>query len=99
VIVSTNRSSLNMKILIREIILFITLIVIFSLRVCRAVDCGGPQISSTIVVDNSGKSSNFTSFQAAIDSIPSSNSKWVKIQINAGTYKYVILLCFCMVTL
>ncbi|ESW17001.1 hypothetical protein PHAVU_007G201900, partial [Phaseolus vulgaris] len=50
-------------------------------------DCGGSQISSTITVDKSNKSSDFTSLQAAIDSISPNNTKWVKIQINAGTYK------------
>ena len=68
----------------------ITLIFISSFWVCGAVDCGGSQISSTITVDKSNKSSDFTSLQAAIDSISPNNTKWVKIQINAGTYKYVI---------
>ncbi|WVY97769.1 hypothetical protein V8G54_029920 [Vigna mungo] len=65
-------------------ILSIAVIVISSSGICRAVECGGPQISSTIVVGSN--SSNFTSIQEAIDSIPSNNSKWVKIQINGGTY-------------
>ncbi|XP_014511802.1 putative pectinesterase 10 [Vigna radiata var. radiata] len=74
-----------MELLSREIILTIAVIVVSSSGICRAVDCGGRQISSTIVVGS--KSSNFTSIQDAIDSIPRNNSKWVKIQINGGTYK------------
>ncbi|XP_017414270.2 putative pectinesterase 52 [Vigna angularis] len=74
-----------MELFTREIILSIAVIVVSSSGICRAVDCGGPQISSTIVVGSS--SSNFTSIQDAIDSIPTKNSKWVKVQINAGTYK------------
>ncbi|CAJ1977854.1 unnamed protein product [Sphenostylis stenocarpa] len=54
--------------------------------VCRAVDCGGSKISSTIVVDQSNKA-NFRTIQAAIDSIKPNNAQWVKIQINAGVYK------------
>ncbi|KAK7356160.1 hypothetical protein VNO80_15426 [Phaseolus coccineus] len=76
-----------MELVTGEIFLSITLIVISSFWVCRAVDCGGPQISSTILVDKSNKSSDFISLQAAIDSIPPNNTKWVKIQISAGTYK------------
>ncbi|XP_068492306.1 probable pectinesterase 66 [Phaseolus vulgaris] len=52
----------------------------------QSIDCGGSQISRTIIVDKSHKS-HFTSLQAAIDSISPNNNKWVKIQINAGTYK------------
>ncbi|XP_027938161.1 probable pectinesterase 29 isoform X3 [Vigna unguiculata] len=76
-----------MELLTREIILCIVVILISSSGICTAVDCGGPEFSSTIVVDKSNTSPNFTSIQAAIDSIPTSNSKWVKIQINAGIYK------------
>jgi len=78
-----------MELLTKEIILSIAVIVLSSSGICRAVDCGGPEISTTIVVDKSNTPPNFASIQAAIDSIPTSNSKWVKIQINAGTYKYV----------
>ncbi|XP_014618237.2 putative pectinesterase 52 [Glycine soja] len=54
-------------------------------QVCKAMDCGGTQVSRTIVVDQSGKS-DFHTIQAAIDSIKTSNNKWVKIHIKAGTY-------------
>ena len=69
----------------RTFILFI----ICSSKVCKAMDCGGTQVSRTIVVDQSGKS-DFHTIQAAIDSIKTSNNKWVKIHIKAGTYTYVI---------
>ncbi|XP_027936301.1 putative pectinesterase 52 [Vigna unguiculata] len=79
-----------MELLTKEIILSIAVIVLSSSGICRAVDCGGPEISTTIVVDKSNTPPNFASIQAAIDSIPTSNSKWVKIQINAGTYKEMV---------
>lgn len=52
----------------------------------RALDCGGNQISNTIVVDQQGKGS-FVTVQAAIDSIKNQNENWVMIKINPGIYK------------
>ncbi|RDX79325.1 putative pectinesterase 52, partial [Mucuna pruriens] len=75
-----------MEQLSREIILPLILFIVFSFRVCRAVDCGGTQVSRTIVVDQSGKS-DFKTIQKAVNSVATNNNRWVKIHINAGTYK------------
>ncbi|TKY52312.1 Pectinesterase protein [Spatholobus suberectus] len=75
-----------MELLPRENLLPLILFIICSFRVCRAVDCSGMQVSRTIVVDQSGKS-NFKTIQAAIDSVATNNNQWVKIHINAGTYR------------
>ncbi|KAK7276885.1 hypothetical protein RIF29_18031 [Crotalaria pallida] len=48
-------------------------------------NCGG-KINKTIVVDQSGKG-EFTSVQAAIDSIMQDNNQWIKIHVTAGTYR------------
>ncbi|QHO59934.1 putative pectinesterase 52 [Arachis hypogaea] len=55
------------------------------INVSLAQNCKS-QISRTIIVDQSGKS-KFKTVQSAIDSIPENNNQWVKIHINAGTYK------------
>ncbi|KAK4778436.1 hypothetical protein SAY86_005964 [Trapa natans] len=45
----------------------------------------------TIVVDQNGRG-NFKTIQGAIDSVPPGNNKWVKIVINAGTYREQVLI-------
>ncbi|XP_022946885.1 putative pectinesterase 10 [Cucurbita moschata] len=52
----------------------------------RALDL---KIQSVIVVDKSGKG-NFKTIQAAIDSVPLNNNKWVKIQVNPGEYREMV---------
>ena len=43
-------------------------------------------LSGTITVGTSGHE-QFKSIQAAIDSIPANNNKWIKITISPGVYK------------
>ncbi|CAK7350724.1 unnamed protein product [Dovyalis caffra] len=54
-----------------------------------AIDCergsGRSKVAQTIVVDQSGKG-DFKTIQAAIDSIPQNNKRWIKVQINPGIY-------------
>lgn len=50
-----------------------------------AMDCSGNKIVHTIVVDQQGKG-DFTTVQAAIDSIKENNDQWVKIHVNPGKY-------------
>ncbi|WVY90904.1 hypothetical protein V8G54_036418 [Vigna mungo] len=50
-----------------------------------AMDCLGNKIVHTIVVDQQGKG-DFTTVQAAIDSIKENNYQWVKIHVNPGKY-------------
>lgn len=66
---------------------FFSLILFFSSSfwIGRAMDCGGNEITNTIVVDQSGHG-DFKLVQAAIDSIKENNDRWVKVHINAGTY-------------
>nr|GMD88554.1 probable pectinesterase 29 [Ipomoea batatas] len=62
-------------------------LVLFSLLFGLVVN--GKRPHSTIHVDPSASSSssNFTTIQSAIDSVPSNNSHWVCISIKHGTYK------------
>ncbi|KAK6161429.1 hypothetical protein DH2020_004810 [Rehmannia glutinosa] len=50
-------------------------------------------ICSTIYVDPSG-GGNFTTIQAAIDSVPSSNQRWICIRIKQGVYREQVLIPF-----
>ncbi|CAK7340528.1 unnamed protein product [Dovyalis caffra] len=72
-----------------SISIIITLFIITSLSVSQAIDCkpgnGGSKVAYTIVVDQSEKA-NFKTIQAAIDSIPTNNDQWIKVQINPGIY-------------
>ena len=49
-----------------------------------AMEC--QTLSGTITVGTSGHE-QFKSIQAAIDSIPANNNKWIKITISPGVYK------------
>ena len=53
---------------------------------CQVNDANEVKVAYTITVDKSGQG-NFTTIQQAIDSIPSDNSKWIRIQIPSGSYK------------
>ncbi|KAE9618920.1 hypothetical protein Lal_00047668 [Lupinus albus] len=76
-----------MELLSRAILLHILLFVSSSFWAnIVATSCEGNKVISTIVVDQSGKT-KFKTVQSAIDSINENNNQWVKIQINAGTYK------------
>ena len=44
-----------------------------------------PNISKYIIVDKYGRG-QYTSVQAAIDSVPKNNMQWVYIKINAAVY-------------
>ncbi|CAL0320936.1 unnamed protein product [Lupinus luteus] len=62
------------------------LLISSSLVYIVAQDCGPKKITKTIVVDKSGNT-EFTTIQEAIDSIKENNNQWVKVRINAGTYR------------
>lgn len=49
----------------------------------KAIDCGGKNVTYTIIV---GRNAEFTTVQAAIDSIKNNNDQWGKIHIKAGLY-------------
>ncbi|XP_017429921.1 probable pectinesterase 66 [Vigna angularis] len=51
----------------------------------RAKDCGGNNVTQTIIVGKYGHDA-FRTIQAAIDSVRSNNDHWVKIHIKAGLY-------------
>lgn len=47
---------------------------------------GAVQVTQTITVDQNGHG-NFNNIQAAINSVPHANDKWIQIRIKAGIYK------------
>lgn len=47
----------------------------------------------TLIVDKNGHG-NFSTIQAAIDSVPSDNRFWVSIHIRPGLYRYLLLYNF-----
>ncbi|KAH6786779.1 hypothetical protein C2S52_006331 [Perilla frutescens var. hirtella] len=49
-------------------------------------------ISETIVVDSESEQGCFRSIQAAIDSIPSNNQRWIRIHIKPGFYREQVLI-------
>lgn len=51
---------------------------------------GSVQVVRTITVDKSGNG-NFTTIQAAINSIPDGNSQWIRVDIHQGVYVYIFL--------
>ncbi|KAG6533943.1 hypothetical protein ZIOFF_007822 [Zingiber officinale] len=63
-------------------ILFSFLLILSS---CVCTD-GAASITKTIVVDQKGHG-NFKSIQAAINSIPDGNKKWIQIHVNQGIYR------------
>ncbi|KAI3417317.1 Pectinesterase [Psidium guajava] len=66
----------------------LTLFCIF-LPSSEAVECGNDGLTHAITVDQRG-SGQFTSVQAAINSVPSGNDKWFSIRIKPGTYKEMV---------
>ncbi|XP_050281527.1 probable pectinesterase 66 [Quercus robur] len=53
---------------------------------CELNEANPFKVAFTITVDISGHG-NFTTIQSAIDSIPSGNTMWIRIQIFAGVYR------------
>lgn len=49
----------------------------------------------TIYVDRTGRSSNFTTIQSAIDDVPTGNNRWVVIRVGPGVYRYLISMFVC----
>jgi pectin methylesterase-like acyl-CoA thioesterase len=73
-----------------QIFSYISLLLLY-FNVCRAEDFKVNvtiryNVATTIIVDQSGKG-NFNTIQSAIDSIPSQNSQWTRIQISPGIYR------------
>ncbi|KAL5859265.1 hypothetical protein ACOSQ4_000561 [Xanthoceras sorbifolium] len=61
------------------------LLLLISSNLCRALYSNQIGVAYTITVDQSGHG-NFTKIQNAIDSIPSRNTNWIRIQISPGKY-------------
>ncbi|KAL2316712.1 hypothetical protein Fmac_030588 [Flemingia macrophylla] len=70
---------------------FLILIISYFFCLGIAADCGGRNISYTIIVSKQDKST-FTTIQAAVDSIKNNNDEWVKIHIKADTYMLYIMI-------
>ncbi|GAU43134.1 hypothetical protein TSUD_348550 [Trifolium subterraneum] len=63
---------------------FFLIFVVLAFDICESKDCSNP--FKTIVVSQSD-TSNFTTIQSAIDSVPTGNSQWIHIQISPGVYR------------
>ncbi|KAI4331909.1 hypothetical protein L6164_016857 [Bauhinia variegata] len=76
-----------MELFAKPIIFFFLLILFTSwgFLACRTEDCGGQRVAYTIIVDHYGRG-KFSTVQAAIDSVPVNNFRWVKIHIRRGVY-------------
>jgi hypothetical protein len=66
---------------------FFLIFLVLAFNICESKDCSNP--FKTIVVSQSN-TSNFTTIQSAIDSVPTGNSQWIHIQISPGVYRYII---------
>ena len=55
---------------------------------CELNEANPFKVAFTITADIAGRHGNFTTIQSAIDSIPSGNTKWIRIQIFAGVYRF-----------
>ncbi|KAJ4850938.1 hypothetical protein Tsubulata_030363 [Turnera subulata] len=71
--------------------LLVMSLAIFCFACSRAQDCKlfgslPHKVAFTITVDKSGKG-NFTTIQAALDSVPARGNKWIRIQISPGKYR------------
>ncbi|KAL5859264.1 hypothetical protein ACOSQ4_000560 [Xanthoceras sorbifolium] len=66
------------------------MLLLISFNLCTVFDCqlndsNQYKVAYTIVVDQYGHG-NFTNIQNAIDSLPSGNTQWIRIQISSGKY-------------
>nr|POE55929.1 putative pectinesterase 29 [Quercus suber] len=74
-----------------QFFLCITLLLLYrnvsrSAFLCELNQANPFKVALTSTVDIAGKG-NFTTIQSAVDSIPSGNTKWMRIQILAGVYE------------
>ena len=74
-----------------QFFLCITLLLLYcnvsrSAFLCELNQANPFKVALTSTVDIAGKG-NFTTIQSAVDSIPSGNTKWIRIQIFAGVYR------------
>ncbi|KAF3954253.1 hypothetical protein CMV_020382 [Castanea mollissima] len=60
---------------------------------CKLNKANPFKVAFTITVDIAGHG-NFTTIQSAIDSIPSGNAKWIRIQIFAGVYREKVTITY-----
>ena len=81
--------SISQKMEHPRFIFLATLFTIASRGISQVSDCkpgnNGSKVAVTVVVDHSGMG-NFKRIQEAIDSVPANNDRWIKVQINPGTY-------------
>ncbi|KAL5791964.1 hypothetical protein ACOSP7_000558 [Xanthoceras sorbifolium] len=66
------------------------MLLLISFNLCTVFDCqlndsNQYKVAYTIVVNQYGHG-NFTNIQNAIDSLPSGNTQWIRIQISSGKY-------------
>lgn len=67
----------------------------FLLRLFTILTAGFYAVQGAIYVDQTGRSSNFTTIQSAIDHIPTGNNRWVVIRVGPGVYRYFISMFVC----
>ncbi|KAK7827842.1 putative pectinesterase 66 [Quercus suber] len=61
---------------------------------CELNEANPFKVAFTTTVDVAGRHGNFTTIQSAIDSIPSGNTKWIRIQIFAGVYREKVTITY-----
>ncbi|XP_043710321.1 putative pectinesterase 52 [Telopea speciosissima] len=69
-------------------LIFTTLLGTSKAADCLSNDPNAPKVAYTVTVKKYGGYGNFTTIQAAINSIPSQNNRWVRILISPGFYRY-----------
>lgn len=69
-------------------LLLLPLLLLLLLGVFIATSSAAAPVSRTITVDHQG-GGDFTLVQSAVNSVPDGNRDWIKIHVNAGSYKYV----------
>lgn len=50
---------------------------------------GSLQVVETITVDKTGNYGNFKTIQAAVNSVPDWNYKWIRIHVHQGVYMFI----------
>ncbi|KAK4558259.1 hypothetical protein RGQ29_007845 [Quercus rubra] len=81
-----------------QFFLCITLLLLYcnvsrSAFLCELNQANPFKVALTSTVDIAGKG-NFTTIQSAVDSIPSGNTKWIRIQIFAGVYREKVTITY-----